>query len=67
LPAVYILIALEDVFSYLGKNLSEFKAMEIKLSEQEKQELERRHRTEPDGRVCDRIKAVLLKSECWTN
>jgi len=37
------------------------------LSENKKQELERLHRYEGDGRVRDRIKAVLLKSENWTN
>jgi transposase len=43
-------------------------AMNIKsISKEEKQELELRHRYEGDGRVRDRIKAVLLKSEGWTN
>lgn len=37
------------------------------LSEKKKQELELLHRYEGDGRVRDRIKAVLLKSEGWTN
>ena len=37
------------------------------LSEKKKQELEQLHRYEGDGRVRDRIKAVLLKSEGWTN
>jgi transposase len=41
--------------------------MEQKLSEQEKVELERRHHTERDGRVRDRIKAVLLNAEGWSN
>jgi len=41
--------------------------MKIELSVQEKQTLEKRHRTERDGRVRDRIKAVLLKSEGWIN
>ena len=41
--------------------------MEINLPEQQKKELESRHRVERDGRVRDRIKAVLLKSEGWTN
>ena len=41
--------------------------MKIKLTEQNKKELEDRHRVERDGRVRDRIKAVLLKSEGWTN
>jgi transposase len=41
--------------------------MKIKLSVQEKQALEKRHRKERDGRVRDRIKAVLLKSEGWIN
>jgi transposase len=37
------------------------------LTEVQKQELETLHRHERDKRVCDRIKAVLLKSEGWTN
>lgn len=37
------------------------------LNEKKKEELELRHRHERDSRVCDRIKAVLLKSEGWTN
>lgn len=37
------------------------------LTETQKQELESLHRRERDKRVCDRIKAVLLKSEGWTN
>jgi transposase len=41
--------------------------MEFQLTDQKKAELERRHRTERDGRVRDRIKVVLLKSEGWTN
>lgn len=41
--------------------------MEIKLMEEEKKELELQHRYEGDGRVRDRIKAVLLKSEGWKN
>ena len=35
------------------------------ISEEMKKELEVRHRHEGDGRVRDRIKAVLLKSEGW--
>ena len=41
--------------------------MRIQPNDQQKQELEKRHRVERDGRVRDRIKAVLLKSEGWTN
>ncbi|MDD4965267.1 MAG: IS630 family transposase, partial [Gallionella sp.] len=41
--------------------------MEIKLSVEIKKVLEARHRVERDGQVRDRIKAVLLKSEGWTN
>lgn len=37
------------------------------ISKEEKHELELRHRHEGDGRVRDRIKAVLLKSEGWEN
>ena len=37
------------------------------LSEKKKAELEYLHRHERDSRICDRIKAVLLKSEGWKN
>lgn len=37
------------------------------LSDEQKKDLELRHRYEDDGRVRDRIKAVLLKSEGWKN
>lgn len=37
------------------------------ISEEQKSELELRHRYEGDGRIRDRIKAVLLKSEGWKN
>ncbi len=40
--------------------------MKIDLTEKEKQKLEKRHRTERDRRVADRIKAVLLHNEGWT-
>jgi transposase len=40
--------------------------MEIKLTEDQKLVLESQHKTERDKRVADRIKAVLLKSEGWT-
>ena len=39
--------------------------MKIYLSEFEKAELEKRHKKERDGRIRDRIKAVLLNSEGW--
>ena len=39
--------------------------MRIILSQQEKEELELQHRKERDGRIKDRIKAVLLCSEGW--
>jgi hypothetical protein len=41
--------------------------MEIKLNQQYKQELEAKHKNERDRRIADRIKAVLLCSEGWTN
>ena len=41
--------------------------MEIELTTADKKDIEHRHRVERDGRVRDRIKAVLLKSEGWTN
>jgi transposase len=47
--------------------MSNLAIMDIHLSPQAKRELEKRHRIERDARVCDRIKAVLLKSESWTN
>lgn len=37
------------------------------LSPEQKKDLELLHRYEGDSRVCDRIKAVLLKSEGWDN
>lgn len=37
------------------------------LSQEQKEYLELLHRYEDDGRVRDRIKAVLLKNEGWTN
>ena len=40
--------------------------MEIKLTKEEKQDLEQQHRSEHDKRIADRIKAVLLFSEGWT-
>lgn len=40
--------------------------MRIALSKDQKTELEKRHRVERDGRIKDRIKAVLLSSEDWT-
>jgi transposase len=39
--------------------------MEIQLTTIEKTRLEKRHRKERDKRVCDRLKAVLLRSEGW--
>ena len=40
--------------------------MNIKLSPEQKSALEKQHKTERDGRVRDRIKAVLLHVEGWT-
>ena len=42
------------------------KVMRIALTAEEKKTLDANHRTERDGRVRDRIKAVLLSSEGWT-
>ena len=39
--------------------------MEIKLTKEEKQDLEQQHQSERDKRIADRIKAVLLFSEGW--
>jgi DNA-binding NarL/FixJ family response regulator len=41
--------------------------MQINLDQIKKSELELNHKSERDGRVRDRIKAVLLNSEGWTN
>ncbi len=41
--------------------------MEIKLTQTQKEQLEANHKSERDGRVRDRIKAVLLSSEGWSN
>jgi transposase len=40
--------------------------MQIELSLQEKADLERQHKRERDGRIKDRIKAVLLDAEGWS-
>lgn len=40
--------------------------MEIKLAVSQKTELESRHQVERDKRVCDRIKAILLRDEGWS-
>ena len=40
--------------------------MRIELTINEKEELESQHRKERDRRVADRIKAVLLNAEGWT-
>ncbi|ENM5740489.1 IS630 family transposase [Vibrio mimicus] len=40
--------------------------MKIVLTPDQKQQLEQMHDTERDSRVCDRIKAVLLTSEGWS-
>ncbi|NBP04325.1 MAG: IS630 family transposase [Proteobacteria bacterium] len=40
--------------------------MKISLTEAQKSNLELQHKSERDGRIRDRIKAVLLNSEGWT-
>lgn len=40
--------------------------MKIELTIKEKQDLESQHSKERDHRVADRIKAVLLNAEGWT-
>ena len=40
--------------------------MKITLTPQQEQQLELMHDTERDRRVCDRIKAILLASEGWS-
>jgi len=40
--------------------------MKITLTDVEKQDLERQHKKERDGRIKDRIKAVLLDNEGWS-
>ncbi|MBT0124179.1 IS630 family transposase, partial [Vibrio campbellii] len=42
------------------------RTMKIVLTLEQKQQLEQMHDTERDSRVCDRIKAVLLASEGWS-
>ena len=41
--------------------------MDFNLTKEQKTELELQHHYKGDGRVRDRIKAVLLKSEGWKN
>lgn len=40
--------------------------MKLNLTSEEKQALEIQHKTECDGRIKDRIKAILLYSEGWS-
>ena len=40
--------------------------MKIKITPEERDDLEARHKEERDSSVCDRIKSVLLNSEDWT-
>ena len=40
--------------------------MKINLTEEQKKHLEAQHKSERDGRIRDRIKAVLLANEKWT-
>ena len=40
--------------------------MKMVLTPEQKKQLEQMHDTERDSRVCDRIKAVLLASEGWS-
>lgn len=40
--------------------------MLIELTPEQKSALEKQHRKERDKRICDRIKAVLLRSEKWS-
>ena len=40
--------------------------MKIELSTEEKERLEKQHKQERDGRVRDRIKAVLLSHKGWS-
>ncbi|GHZ41440.1 IS630 family transposase [Vibrio cholerae] len=40
--------------------------MKITLTPQQKIQLDQMHVIECDSRVCDRIKAILLASECWS-
>ena len=41
--------------------------MQINLDQKHKEQFEQAHKIERDGRVRDRIKAVLLNSEGWSN
>ena len=36
------------------------------LTDEERDSLQRQHKKERDKRICDRIKAVLLRDEGWT-
>jgi transposase len=40
--------------------------MELNLTAKQKEQLELRHKVERDKYICDRIKAVLLRSESWS-
>lgn len=40
--------------------------MKVALSKEEKENLKKRHRVERDGRIRDRMKAILLKDIGWS-
>ena len=68
---VYIPIAFQDYqkisWMFILKSAIKLSMKIEPLSKNKKEELELLHRREKDSRVCDRIKAVLLSSEGWTN
>src|SRR3989304_6477250 len=41
--------------------------MQETLSKEERERLKIQHKLERDKRICDRIKAVLLRDEVWTH
>ena len=49
-----------------GINIVEYRHMKIKLTETQKFYLEQQHRVEPNSDISDRIKAILLANEGWT-
>ena len=40
--------------------------IKFSLTSQQKSDLEARHKVSKDARECDRIKAILLRSEGWS-
>ena len=54
------------MLAFLPKGDQNIDMKELKLTKRKKTDLEKRHKQSRDAKECDRIKAILLRSEGWT-